>query len=298
MQYYKIILVLSLISFTSAAFSQSKNTFKIAVEVNDQIITNYEISQRILMLQAFGAKNLSKSDVIDSLIDERLFSYSGNELEALPNKSDIDIGLDNFAKKGKLNKPELLEYLASRNISEDTLRAYIEAGLTRRKVIQKKFINNIYISQRDVDTAVDLDELLSMNKSNEIEYISLLFSNSSNYEKNLKVFNAISSNVDNCLDLQSRINNYNDINLKIHRIKENVLSSYVLDKLKSLDINETIVSKDLDDNINLLMLCSRNSKIDKNSQELIRNKIFNNKINKISNRYLQELKGEAFIKIK
>lgn len=298
MQYYKIILVLSLISFTSAAFSQSKNTFKIAVEVNDQIITNYEISQRILMLQAFGAKNLSKSDVIDSLIDERLFSYSGNELEALPNKSDIDIGLDNFAKKGKLNKPELLEYLASRNISEDTLRAYIEAGLTRRKVIQKKFINNIYISQRDVDTAVDLDELLSMNKSNEIEYISLLFSNSSNYEKNLKVFNAISSNVDNCLDLQSRINNYNDINLKIHRIKENVLSSYVLDKLKSLDINETIVSKDLNDNINLLMLCSRNSKVDKNSQELIRNKIFNNKINKISNRYLQELKGEAFIKIK
>lgn len=298
MQYYKIILVLSLISFTSAAFSQSKNTFKIAVEVNDQIITNYEISQRILMLQAFGAKNLSKSDVIDSLIDERLFSYSGNELEALPNKSDIDIGLDNFAKKGKLNKPELLEYLASRNISEDTLRAYIEAGLTRRKVIQKKFINNIYISQRDVDTAVDLDELLSMNKSNEIEYISLLFSNSSNYEKNLKVFNAISSNVDNCLDLQSRINNYNDINLKIHRIKENVLSSYVLDKLKSLDINETIVSKDLNDNINLLMLCSRNSKVDKNSQELIRNKIFNNKINKVSNRYLQELKGEAFIKIK
>lgn len=298
MQYYKIILVLSLISFTSAAFSQSKNTFKIAVEVNDQIITNYEISQRILMLQAFGAKNLSKSDVIDSLIDERLFSYSGNELEALPNKSDIDIGLDNFAKKGKLNKPELLEYLASRNISEDTLRAYIEAGLTRRKVIQKKFINNIYISQRDVDTAVDLDELLSMNKSNEIEYISLLFSNSSNYEKNLKVFNAISSNVDNCLDLQSRINNYNDINLKIHRIKENVLSSYVLDKIKSLDINETIVSKDLNDNINLLMLCSRNSKVDKNSQELIRNKIFNNKINKISNRYLQELKGEAFIKIK
>jgi hypothetical protein len=47
-----------------------------------------------------------------------------------------------------------------------------------------------------------------------------------------------------------------------------------------------------------MMLCSRNSKIDKNTQEIIRNKIFNNKITKISNRYLQELKGEAFITIK
>jgi len=284
--------------FTNAAFSQSKNIFEVAVEVNDQIITNYEISQRILMLQTFGAKNISKNDVINSLIDERLFSYSGNELEVLPNESDVEIGLDNFAKRGNLNKPELLKYLASKNIDEDTLRAYIEAGLTRRKVIQKKFINNIDISQRDVDSAYDVDEILSKNKSNEIEYISLTFSNPLKYDKQLKIFNKIRSNVDNCLDLQSKKNKFDEINLKIYKEKENNLSSYVFDKLNSLDINETTVSKDLNGNINLLMLCSRNSKIDKNTQEIIRNKIFNNKITKISNRYLQELKGEAFITIK
>ena len=284
--------------FTNAAFSQPKNIFEVAVEVNDQIITNYEISQRILMLQTFGAKNISKNDVINSLIDERLFSYSGNELEVLPNESDVEIGLDNFAKRGNLNKPELLKYLASKNIDEDTLRAYVEAGLTRRKVIQKKFINNIDISQRDVDSAYDLDEILSKNKSNEIEYISLTFSNPLKYDKQLKIFNKIRSNVDNCLDLQSKKNKFDEINLKIYKEKENNLSSYVFDKLNSLDINETTVSKDLNNNINLLMLCSRNSKIDKNTQEIIRNKIFNNKITKISNRYLQELKGEAFITIK
>ena len=284
--------------FTNAAFSQSKNIFEVAVEVNDQIITNYEISQRILMLQTFGAKNISKNDVINSLIDERLFSYSGNELEVLPNESDVEIGLNNFAKRGNLNKPELLKYLASKNIDEDTLRAYVEAGLTRRKVIQKKFINNIDISQRDVDSAYDLDEILSKNKSNEIEYISLTFSNPLKYDKQLKIFNKIRSNVDNCLDLQSKKNKFDDVNLKIHKENENNLSSYVFDKLNSLDINEATVSKDLNGNINLMMLCSRNSKIDKNTQEIIRNKIFNNKITKISNRYLQELKGEAFITIK
>ncbi|MDA9301733.1 SurA N-terminal domain-containing protein [Amylibacter sp.] len=298
MQYFKLTLLLSFMLFTNAAFSQSKNIFEVAVEVNDQIITNYEISQRILMLQTFGAKNISKNDVINSLIDERLFSYSGNELEVLPSESDVEIGLDNFAKRGNLNKPELLKYLASKNIDEDTLRAYVEAGLTRRKVIQKKFINNIDISQRDVDSAYDLDEILSKNKSNEIEYISLTFSNPLKYDKQLKIFNKIRSNVDNCLDLQSKKNKFDEINLKIYKEKENNLSSYVFDKLNSLDINETTVSKDLNGNINLLMLCSRNSKIDKNTQEIIRNKIFNNKITKISNRYLQELKGEAFITIK
>ena len=56
MQYFKLILLLSFMLFTNAAFSQPKNIFEVAVEVNDQIITNYEISQRILMLQTFGAK--------------------------------------------------------------------------------------------------------------------------------------------------------------------------------------------------------------------------------------------------
>ena len=48
----------------------------------------------------------------------------------------------------------------------------------------------------------------------------------------------------------------------------------------------------------LLMLCSRNSEIDDNTLETVKNKIFNTRINKIGNAYIQELKGEAFINIK
>jgi hypothetical protein len=46
------------------------------------------------------------------------------------------------------------------------------------------------------------------------------------------------------------------------------------------------------------MLCSRNSEMDEDTIETLRNKIFNSRINKIGNAYIQELKGEAFIDIK
>ena len=46
------------------------------------------------------------------------------------------------------------------------------------------------------------------------------------------------------------------------------------------------------------MLCSRNSEMDEDTMETLRNKIFNNRVNKIGNAYIQELKGEAFIEIK
>jgi hypothetical protein len=298
MHFIKIIIVISLFLSPFTSLAQSTNTFNVAVEVNDQIITNYEISQRIIMLETFGAKSVSKKEVINSLINERLFTYSAIELEALPNDSEIDKGLDDFAKRGNLNKKDLLAYLDSRNVSQETLIAYITAGLTQRKVIQKKFVNNIIISQGDVASAIDTKNVLSKSNSNVIEYIELTFSNLVSDKKSLKQLNTINKMVDNCLDLQSEAKDYENTNLEIHKKKTNNLQKDVLGKLNNLDIYETKLLKN-SNNINyLLMLCSRNSEMNEGTIETLRNKIFNSRINKIGNAYIQELKGEAFIDIK
>ena len=298
MHFIKIIIVISLFLSPFTPIAQSSNTFNVAVEVNDQIITNYEISQRIKMLETFGAKSVSKKVVINSLINERLYTYSAIELETLPDNSEIDKGLDDFAKRGNLNKKDLLAYLDSRNVSEETLIAYITAGLTQRKVIQKKFVNNIIISQSDVESAIDTENVLFKSNSNVIEYIELTFSNLISDKKSLKQLITINKMVDNCLDLQSEAKDYENNNLEKHKKKTNDLQKDVLDKLNNLDIYETKLLKN-SNNINyLLMLCSRNSEMNEDTIETLRNKIFNSRINKIGNAYIQELKGEAFIDIK
>jgi predicted metal-dependent TIM-barrel fold hydrolase len=104
--------------------------------------------------------------------------------------------------------------------------------------------------------------------------------------------------VDNCLDLQSEAKRYDDINLFIHKKKKNELQKNILDKLNDLDIYETKIILNSNNENYLLMLCSRNSEIDDNTLETVKNKIFNTRINKIGNAYIQELKGEAFINIK
>lgn len=298
MQYIKYIIAISLFIQPFAAISQSTNSFKVVAEVNDQIITNFEIDQRIKMLQTFGAKSISKQDIMNSLINERLYTYSAIELEVLPNQSEIDKGLDDFAKRGNLSKKDLLAYLESRNISKETLIAYITSGLTQRKVIQKKFVNNIIISQSDIASAIDTENLLSKSNSNIIEYIKLSFNDNISDKKKNKLYNSINKMVDNCLDLQSEAKRYDDINLFIHKKKKNELQKDILDKLNDLDIYETKIILNSNNENYLLMLCSRNSEIDDNILETVKNKIFNTRINKIGNAYIQELKGEAFINIK
>ena len=298
MQYIKYIIAISLFIQPFAAISQSTNSFKVVAEVNDQIITNFEIDQRIKMLQTFGAKSISKQDIMNSLINERLYTYSAIELGVLPNQSEIDKGLDDFAKRGNLSKKDLLAYLESRNISKDTLIAYITSGLTQRKVIQKKFVNNIIISQSDIVSSIDTENLLSKSDSNIIEYIKLSFNGNISDKKKNKFYNSINKMVDNCLDLQSEAKQYDNINLVIHKKKKDELQKNILDKLNDLDIYETKIILNSNNENYLLMLCSRNSEIDDNTLETVKNKIFNTRINKIGNAYIQELKGEAFINIK
>ena len=298
MQYIKYMIAISLFIHPFAAVSQSKSSFKVVAEVNDQIITNFEVDQRIKMLQTFGAKSISRQDIMNSLINERLFTYSAIELEVLPNQSEIDKGLDDFAKRGNLSKKDLLAYLVSRNISKETLIAYITSGLTQRKVIQKKFVNNIIISQNDIASAIDTENLLSKNNSNIIEYIKLTFNDNFSDKKKNKFYNSINTMVDNCLDLQSEAKKYDDINLITHKKKKDELQRDILDKLNDLDIYETKIILNSNNENYLLMLCSRNSEIDDNTLETVKNKIFNARINKIGNAYIQELKGEAFINIK
>jgi len=298
MQFIRYIITISLFFHPFAAISQSTNSFKVVVEVNDQIITNFEIDQRIGMLQIFGAKSLSKQNIINSLINERLYTYSAIELEVLPNQSEIDKGLDDFAKRVNLSKKNLLAYLESRNISKETLIAYITSGLTQRKVIQKKFVNNIIISQSDIASAIDTENLLSKSNSNIIEYIKLSFNDNISDKKKNKFYNSINKMVDNCLDLQQEAKQYDDINFIIHKKRKDELQKDILDKLNDLDIYETKIVLNSNNENYLLMLCSRNSEIDDNTLETVKNKIFNTRINKIGNAYIQELKGEAFINIK
>jgi hypothetical protein len=140
--------------------------------------------------------------------------------------------------------------------------------------------------------------VLFKSNSNVIEYIELTFSNLISDKKSLKQLITINKMVDNCLDLQSEAKDYENINLEIHKKKTNDLQKDIVDKLNNLDIYETKLLKN-SNNINyLLMLCSRNSEMDEDTIETLRNKIFNSRINKIGNAYIQELKGEAFIDIK
>ena len=275
--------------------SKESNLFQTAVKVNDQVITNYEIFQRKQMMQAFGEKNITQKNIINLLINERLYIQAGIELDISPSENDVKSGINDFAARGKLTAGELLEYLKLQNISTETFKNFIKVGITWREVIRIRFKKLNSISKKEIDIASKNENFTSSITSKSIKYAILTLPYLAN--KKNKVL-TIRNNVDNCLDMRAISKRYNESSFSIVTASNQEILPSIAAELIELDINETKKIVNSQGNISIIMLCSRRNSNIKTDRKTIRNMLINKKLTQLGNNYLQELKDNAFIIIK
>ena len=295
MKIFIFILTFLILVLPNMTTSKESNLFQTAVKVNDQVITNYEIFQRKQMMQAFGEKNITQKNIINLLINERLYIQAGIELNISPSENDVKSGINDFAARGKLTAGELLEYLKLQNISTETFKNFIKVGITWREVISIRFKKLNSISKKEIDIASKNENFTSSITSTTIKYAILTLPYLAN--KKNKVL-TIRNNVDNCLDMRAISKRYNESFFSIVTASNQEILPSIAAELIELDINETKKIVNSQGNISIIMLCSRRNSNIKTDRKTIRNMLINKKLTNLGNNYLQELKDNAFIIIK
>lgn len=295
MKIFIFILTFLILVLPNMTTSKESNLFQTAVKVNDQVITNYEIFQRKQMMQAFGEKNITQKNIINLLINERLYIQAGIELNISPSENDVKSGINDFAARGKLTAGELLEYLKLQNISTETFKNFIKVGITWREVIRIRFKKLNSISKKEIDIASKNENFTSSITSTTIKYAILTLPYLAN--KKNKVL-TIRNNVDNCLDMRAISKRYNESFFSIVTASNQEILPNIAAELIELDINETKKIVNSQGNISIIMLCSRRNSNIKTDRKTIRNMLINKKLTQLGNNYLQELKDNAFIIIK
>ena len=298
MKIFISILTFVILIFPNVATPKENNLFRIAVKVNDQVITNYEITQRKQMMQAFGEKNITQNNIINSLINERLYMQAGIELNISPSENDIKSGINNFASRGKLTAVELLEYLKSHNISSETFKNFIKVGIIWREVISIRFRKLTFISKEEIDIASKDKTFTGSQTPETINYVILTLPNITNKKSKINKVLTIQNEVDNCLDMRAISKKYNESSFATVTVLTKEILPSIATELIELDVNETKEIINSQGNISILMVCSRISSIIKTDRKTIRDMLINKKLTNLSNNYLQELKDNAFIIIK
>lgn len=154
----RVFLILVTILGASAlpADAARKNPWGVAIKVNDGVVTNWEIDQRVLLLRAFGTTGDLTKIAQDQLIEDRLRLQAAKAAGIAITDEEVEAGVDEFAKRGNLTGEQLYGYIAQRGADKESMRDFVRAGVVWRSLVQARFGPRSAVSEREIDTALNL----------------------------------------------------------------------------------------------------------------------------------------------
>jgi peptidyl-prolyl cis-trans isomerase SurA len=136
------------------AAAAAQNLFAPVVQVNDGVVTAYELEQRTLFLTLLRSPGDPREEALERLIDERLQLRVARDLGLVLSPEQVIAGEEEFAGRVNLPLEDFIAALAAGGVDEATFRDFVVAGLLWREVVRTKFGPKVQVSDADVDRAL------------------------------------------------------------------------------------------------------------------------------------------------
>ena len=182
-----------LIFFLIANFNEnlkSQDIQAIAVIVNDEVISRYDVNQRVrLILVTSGIpateENIKRIEeqAIKALIDEKIQIQEAIKLEVPDSPDEINLMLDNIARGNQTTAQGILESITSQGVNSETLLSQIKSELLWNKIVRGRFGSYINISDEEVNIIYDRTIQNINNSQYDISEIFIGFEDESEEEE-------------------------------------------------------------------------------------------------------------------
>lgn len=137
-----------------AAPSLAQNPFAPVIQVNEDVITAYELEQRELFLRVISPANSGREVARREIVNDRLREQAFQQVGIAITEADVDAGMEEFASRANLTKDEFLQAIAARGVEPETFRDFISVGLGWRDLIRARFGNRISVTEAQIDRAL------------------------------------------------------------------------------------------------------------------------------------------------
>jgi peptidyl-prolyl cis-trans isomerase SurA len=126
----------------------------VAVMVNGEPITTFDIEQRSRLIQISTHKTPTRQQVIDELIDEKVKVKEAKKYGVNPTSADIDQSYASMGARMRMSPEQLTKSLASQGVRPDTIKARLKADLVWGSLVRGRFKDSLLVSDRDVNEAL------------------------------------------------------------------------------------------------------------------------------------------------
>ena len=151
----RILGVMALCLAAAGGPALAANPFAPAITVNNGVITQYDIEQRMKLLEALGASTDLRKLAVQQLTEDRVKKQAAKDMDIELPEGAIEQGVDEFATGRGLTTDDVNHVLEVRGIDVQTMNDFVEAGLLWREVVGQRFRARALPSEDDVDAALE-----------------------------------------------------------------------------------------------------------------------------------------------
>jgi peptidyl-prolyl cis-trans isomerase SurA len=134
-----------LISGTSPLQAQT-----VVVMVNGEPITNYDIEQRTKLNFLTTHQQMPRQDVINELINEKVKIKEAKRFGVDPSSSDIDEAYAGMSTRMRITADQLTKTLEVQGIRPETLKARLRAEMVWTSLVRGRYKESLQVGEKDV----------------------------------------------------------------------------------------------------------------------------------------------------
>lgn len=136
-------------------FAVQPASAQVALLVNGDPITNYDIEQRSRLLQISTRKQPSRQEVIEELIGDRLKIQVGKRYSVNVSDTDVENAFANIARNSGTTAENFAKGLQSGGLNPATLKAKLRADIAWGQIVRGKFASRLQVGEKDIFEALE-----------------------------------------------------------------------------------------------------------------------------------------------
>jgi peptidyl-prolyl cis-trans isomerase SurA len=127
---------------------------QVTVVVGGEPITSYDIDQRSRFLELTAHKQPPRQEVVDELINDKLKLQVAKLYKLDITDSDVNTAFGNMGKRMRMSAEQLTQVLAQSGVDAATLKARIRAEIAWTQIVRGKFASTLQIGDKEIRDAL------------------------------------------------------------------------------------------------------------------------------------------------
>ncbi|MBL4758160.1 MAG: SurA N-terminal domain-containing protein [Rhizobiales bacterium] len=278
---------------------------QVAVLVNDEPISTFDIQQRAKLIQVSTRRSLNdalREEATEQLIDEMLKMQASRALNiAIPDDQIVN-ALSQMARNSNMNLEQFSRALGQMGLSVRTLRSRVVSELAWREVVTRRFRGTVRVSEQQVESAISDAPTLQTATRVEYELKQILFlvrpgASDATVQARVNEAKTVRTNLSSCGTARSHIAGIRDVVIQdLGRKTSTELPAEINTALSTLQIGQTTEPHRTNRGIELLIICNREEITDTEAaRQEVQNQLMNEEFSVVARRHLRDLRQDAVI---